>query len=132
MQHNVKEKNAVIDYLSDGKSWNSIGHSKYSISQKTIHIRFCSTDKLGTSHYKFNINPNTLSADYEVWICGSRETYYLLPIEILQEIYIDPDAYIDHHHPNIRIVSVKSDTHTATYARGGKKINLKKYLKTKV
>lgn len=59
-------------------------------------------------YYKFNINPNTLSADYELWICGSAGVWYLVPIDLIGRIYSDPAAYPDHRHPEIRVVSLNT------------------------
>ena len=120
-------KRIVLNRISSGKMWLSIGLTKYRIDNNIIHIRFCSTDKLASSWYKFNINPNTLTADYEVWICGNPDIYYLIPIEIIHQIYNDPEAYIDRRHPEIHVVSVNIDRHTVTYAKGGKKINMVLY-----
>lgn len=69
--------------------------------------------------FKFNINPNTLSADYELWVCGSVAIYYLMPVAFIRDIYEHPNSYIDHFYPQIRIVSVDANVHTVTYAAGG-------------
>ena len=129
MVHSEEIKRIVLDRISSGKIWVPIGRAKYCIDHHTSHIRFCSTDKFGSSRYKFNINPNTLTADYEVWICGNPDIYYLIPIKIMHQIYNDPETYIDRHHPEIRVVSVNIESKTATYARGGKKMNLTSYLR---
>ena len=81
----------------------------------------------GGPHYKFNINHNTLSADFEVWICGSSDQYFLIPIDIIKQIYLYRGTYIDYHHPEIRVVSVNTQTSQATYARGGMKLDLTPY-----
>jgi len=64
-----------------------------------------------------------------LWICGDQETYYLTPIEIIKKIYTDPDAYQDYHHEGIKVVSIDTDSNYVMYARGGKSISLKPYLK---
>jgi len=79
--------------------------------------------------YKFNINPNTLSADYELWVCGSADIYYLMPISVMREIYENPNTYTDNTHPEIRVVSVDAYSHFATFASGGTGTSLKPYLK---
>ena len=79
--------------------------------------------------YKFNINPNTLSADYELWVCGSASVYYLIPISLMQCIYQNPNTYVDRMHPKIRMVSVDIDSHVVTYASGGVKSSLRGYLR---
>jgi len=118
-------KEAVLDRIADGQGWvTARGPTNYSISGKIIHLRFCSTDRKRISHYKFNINPNTLRADYEVWICGGINNYYLIPINLIAKIYSDPDTYPDRRHPEIRVVSVSSENHIVNYGQGGKKIDL--------
>ena len=81
----------------------------------TIHVRYCSPPT-----YKFNISPTTLRADYEVWICGFEDQYFLIPKDVIRAIYRDPEAYPDRLHPNLRVVSVNVDTETVMFARGGK------------
>ena len=78
--------------------------------------------------YKFNINPNTLSADYELWVCGNASVYYLMPISLMQSIYQNSNTYVDRMHPEIRVVSVDIHTHMVAYASGGIKSCLKSYL----
>lgn len=130
MSQNEEIKYAVMKNISGSKGYTFIGRASYLIGSTTLHVRFCSTDSKGSPHYKFNINPNTLNADYEVWICGDIDTYYLLPNSLIKKIYEDPEAYVDSHHPKIRIVSVNVETNTVTYATGGKSTHLLKYLNT--
>ena len=89
-------------------------NAKYQIGASIIHVRFCS----GITEFRFNINPNTLSADYELWICGAADQFYLIPIKILQWIYEHPNTYPDHHHPEIRVVSIDITTHQLQFATG--------------
>ena len=94
--------------------------AKYRIAEKTVHVRFRSNPKRDGRTYAYNINPNTLTADFEVWICGDAERYYLLPIARIREIYADPDAYTDYRHPEIRVLDVDTTTHRIMYGHGGK------------
>lgn len=119
----------VLDHISAGKEWYPNGRTKYLIAHDVIHVRFCSADSFGSSRYKFNINPNTLSADYEVWICNNADTYYLVPMRLMRHIYDDPKTYVDRRHPEIRVVSVNASTNIVTYATGGKIIDLTPYLR---
>ena len=121
-------KRIVLDRISAGEDWVPKGHAKYRKGLHIIHVRFCSTDRFGSPHYKFNINPNTLSADYEVWICGGANTYYLIPIQLMRRIYCDPESYVDSRHPEIRVVSVNAGTNTVTYATGGRTMDITPYL----
>lgn len=97
-----------------------IGGSKYKLNQNTVHVRFCSVEKGRAAKFKYNINPNTLSADFELWVCGDASTYYLMPVALMQTIYGDSDTYVDHAHPEIRVVSVDTSSHNVNYGRGGK------------
>lgn len=121
-------KHTVLDRISASERWYTAGHAKYRIGSYVVHVRFCSTDRFGSPHYKFNINPNTLRADFEVWICGGSDTYYIIPIRLIREIYENPETYIDSRHPEIRVVSINVDTNSVTYARGGKFMDIGCYL----
>lgn len=103
------------------------GSSNYYIGNTKVHTRFCSTDDLRPQSFKFNINPNTLTADYELWICGGVTLYYLIPTSIMRRIYDDPDAYPDKHHPEIRVVSIDASTNLVSYKSGGGKLDLSEY-----
>ena len=53
-------KQVVLDRIAAGKSWWKSGRSTYEIKGTKVHVRYCSPPT-----YKFNINPNTLRADWE-------------------------------------------------------------------
>lgn len=125
---NTSEKLATLIHASRGMRPLSIGSSKYKFDRNTVHARFCSQDKGRATKFKYNINPNTLSADFELWVCGSATTYYLMPVALMQTIYQDPNAYVDRAHPEIRVVSVDTGSHTVTYARGGRFMSVSQYL----
>jgi len=127
MSLNDEQKEIVLKKLAANSNYKSQGRSKYLINNEIVHVRFCSFDKRDNSRFKFNINPNTLSSDYELWICGSSEIYYLMPIKILKEIYENPNTYIDRHHPEIRVVSLNSRENKVVYASGGQFLDLTLY-----
>ncbi|MGC9326733.1 MAG: hypothetical protein ACP5I1_03790, partial [Candidatus Hinthialibacter sp.] len=104
------------------------GKSKFRIGGSVVHVCFCSENGRGPEKYKFNINPNTLSADYELWVCGSAQIYYLMPVALMREIYDNPTTYVDRMHPEIRVVSVDTGAHFVTFASGGVGTSLKAYL----
>ena len=122
------EKNAALAKVANGATVASAGNAKARIGKSVIHVRFCSRNPGAPDKFKFNINPNTLSADYELWVCGSAALYYLMPIEFMRGIYDNPDTYIDRMHPEIRVVSVDANAHTVTYASGGVSSSLRGYL----
>jgi hypothetical protein len=128
MSEEIKKR--VYSTISGSRNWVPSTKAKIKIGQNIVHVRFCSTNLGSPSKYKFNLNPNTLSADFELWICGDQETYYLIPIEIINDIYADPNTYQDYHHAGIKVVSVDTDSNRVAYARGGKSLNLRPYLKS--
>jgi hypothetical protein len=117
-------KNDVFDLISPGKIAVKCGREMYRLQGVVIHARFCAS---GAGNYKFNINHNTLHADYEVWICGSKDHWYLIPIDSIRNMYNHPAAYPDNHHPGIRVVSVDATTHLAGYASPSIKLDLTPY-----
>src|SRR4030042_2335792 len=126
-KENLDIKLKVLNQVGTGEAFNYLGQAKYRIGQTVIHVRFCGTDLRGLPHYKFNINPNTLSADYELWICGQADSYYLIPIHIINDINSHQDAYPDNRNPGYTIVSLNIKSHKLTYARGGVSLNIKPY-----
>jgi len=106
-------KQAVFDRISPGESATRIGDEIYRIHGFKIHARYCAP---GSGHYKFNINPNTLRADFELWICGSANHWYLIPMNEIRQMYKHPAAYPDKHHADIRVVTVDSQSHQVGYA----------------
>jgi hypothetical protein len=122
------EKNTALAKVANGVSVVSAGNAKARIGKSVVHVRFCSLNLSAPGKFKFNINPNTLSADYELWVCGSAALYYLMPIAFMRGIYDNPDTYIDRMHPEIRVVSVDANAHTVTYAAGGISSSLRGYL----
>ncbi len=81
----------------------------------------------GTQRYPFDINPNTLTADFEVWICGYQDRYYLVPSQLVQAIYNDPDSYVPRRRRDTRVVTINWWTHTVQYAKGGQSRDLSPY-----
>jgi hypothetical protein len=124
----TSEKNAALAKVANGASIVSAGNAKARIGKAVVHVRFCSRNLSAPGKFKFNINPNTLSADYELWVCGSAALYYLMPVAFMRGIYDNPDTYIDRMHPEIRVVSVDADAHTVTYAAGGVSSSLRGFL----
>lgn len=114
-------KIAVLNQLTGG-SWRAEGKVGYRFSAGLVHTRFKTSGP-----YSFNINPATLKADFELWICGSPDLYYLLPKEVVRSIYDHPNAYVDQRHLEIRVVSVDTDRHRAKYARETDAMDLRPY-----
>ncbi len=122
------EKRAALVKIAKGVSIIPTGITKFRIGQFVVHARFCSANPNAPGKFKFNINPNTLSAEYELWVCGSSAIYYLMPTSFIRGIYENPDTYMDYLHPKIRVVSVDTHTHKVMFASGGKTSSLEGYL----
>lgn len=114
-------KAAVLDRLKGGP-WKQTGQTSYRFRAGVVHARFKTS-----APFSFNINPATLRADYELWICGSQEFYYLLPRHLLNLMYTHPSAYVDKRHPNIRVVSLDVQRHHAKFARGAASADIRPY-----
>jgi hypothetical protein len=128
----VAVKDEILRRVSSGQRWFPVGMAKFKVGNRLIHVRYCSADKSNSVRYKFNINPNSLVSDYELWICGDVDHYYLIPNPLIRDIYADPSAYPDKRHSEIRVVSVNAGSHIATYATGGKFVDLSTFLCAKV
>jgi hypothetical protein len=114
-------KSQVLNFLANGNAIQNLGKAKVRIGARSVHVRYRSNPKSGGVVWSFNANPNTLTADYELWICGSAEHYYLIPIAEIKEIYEDPAAYPDHRHPEIRVLEVDQGTHRCRYGSNRQK-----------
>jgi len=128
---NEAEKKQLVSVLADGEMPVSAGRVKLKVSAGVVHIRFCSTNLQNHLQYKFNINKNTLSADFELWICGSNDQWYLLSMSVIRELHEHPDAYEDYQHPGLTVVSVNINKNEVLYARGGISEDIGKYYKAK-
>jgi hypothetical protein len=69
-------KKHVYSRIADPLNWFPCGRAKIRIGPHVVHVRFCSTNRNSPHLFKFNINPNTLTADYELWICGDKEYFF--------------------------------------------------------
>ena len=113
--------------IGDVEPQRAPGPSNYRVGDHVVHARFCRVNQRSPHLFKFNINPNTLQADFELWICGSSALFYLIPTSVIRRIYTDPETYQDYHHPDIRVVSVDSSRDRVIYKRGGGSLNVGQY-----
>jgi hypothetical protein len=128
----LAEKRVALAAVANGAPYLPAGRAKYRIGAEIVHVRFCSAYSGAPSKFKFNINPNTLSATYELWICGSAAIYYLMPISFVKGIYENPFTYPDRQHPGIKVVSVDAHTHSVTFASGGTSASLRTFLRERL
>lgn len=125
-------KRSAVQRVAAGRPVVSLGRAKFRVGTSTLHVRFCSENQASPTKYKFNINPNTLSADYELWICGEANRYYLAPTAVMTQMYNHPDSYPDRLHPEITVVSVETAGHHVTYARGGQSLDFSRYFQARM
>jgi len=119
-------KKAVFHSIAPSATVRETGREMYRIRGSDVHARFCAS---GFGNYKFNINPNTLRADYELWICGSDAHWYLIPVGVIRQMYGHPAAYPDKHHAKIRVVTVNVNSHRVGYAARSITLDLTPYFR---
>jgi len=129
--NNIGAKESVIEWIADGRDFSPAGRSNYQVGTYRVHVRFCSPYK-NSCRLKSNINSNSLSADFELWICGDPEDYFLIPIATLRQVYEHPNGYPDRHNSGLRIVSVDACELWLTYARGVNSMSLLPFYRKKV
>lgn len=119
-------KEIVLRKIASGKPIRLLPKSKVEIDGKIFHYRLDSFRSNGK--YPFNINPNTLTADYEVWICGDESTFYVIPISEIKKIYSDPNTYTNRtpNQENIRTLDIHTSTNEVKFG-SNKQINFTAY-----
>ena len=119
----------VLQKIAVGRDVTPMQKYKWRVQDRVVHVRYCSRAKSGGA-FPFNINPNTLTADFEVWICGNFSIYYLFPMTLIRQIYEDPKAYVDRRHPEIRVAEVNPSNHRLLFGQGGKALDASSYFQT--
>ena len=119
-------KMEVLELVAPRSTSAPCGRESYRLRGACVHVRYCAP---GKSNYKFNINPNSLRASYDLWICGDGKHWYLIPVHVLRQMYDHPAAYPDNHHPEIRVVSVNALTHRVGYAAPSITLDLSPYFR---
>ena len=122
-----EKKRLALDAVAGGPNWANAGRAKYRVGQEVVHVRFCSNAAADGVSYAFNINPNTLSADYELLICGRPSVWYLIPIDEIQHIYDSPNAYRDRSNSKLRIINMNTQDDQLLYGVGGYKLDCTDY-----
>jgi len=121
----VKEK--VLDFVGDKLDFFRTGRATYDVWSFNVHVRFCSKQLPEKEQYWFNINSNTLRADFEVWICGGQDSFYVMPTEVIRDMYEDPDSIVDSTYPDFRVVTVFVEDHEVLYAKPGVRMKIEKF-----
>ena len=117
----------IFQKLANGKSTYDFGKHKVNVAGKTIHWRKKSFPRKNPSKFPFNINPNSLSADYELFICGDEKNYFLLPKELVKMMNSHPNAYPDRRNPGYTIITIDIRYSEAVYASPSIALNLMSY-----
>jgi len=117
----------IFQKIANGQPIILLGKHKVMLGSHEVHYRFKSFPKKNPNKFPFNINPNSVNAQFELFICGSEYIYYLIPIDVLKMMYKHPDAYPDRLHPKITIITIDSYLDTVTYARPSISLDLTPY-----
>ncbi len=125
-------KQEVLQNIAGARVPVPAGRALFRIGHYLVHIRYCAEKDSTPTKFKFNINASTRSADFELWVCGAAESYYLIPASLISRIYDDPETYVDRTHPALRIVNVDILRHRATYARGATSADLSRYFRAQL
>ena len=121
MKVNEPIKETVLRRIAGDKICAFVSGVTWKVGDQKVHVRYA-TGKGG--RFRFNLNPSTMRADYEVWICRKPERYYLIPHSVVREMHQHYRAYEDRQHPGLTVVSVDVNNHRAQYARGGTRRDL--------
>ncbi len=124
MKETDKHREIVLSALSGGNVTRKIGNVTYEIEGKSYHIKMVTGNK---SKYPFNINNTVLKADFEIYICGSSELYYVIPINVIKMMHEDPAAMPDNTHPGYTVIDVHPNEDKIIYGTHGKSIDISSY-----
>lgn len=99
-----------------------------------VHVRYANDRR--HPRYWFSITDHTLEADWELWICGSADRWYLLPTDEVARMYRHPDAYRDQTtrelgRKNVPVL-VDAEAHACRFARDTEPADLKRFHRAKL
>ena len=129
MQLNPEIEDALLK-IANGKSIKHKNKSIVEINGISIHCRYASGSGVEEQEkYPFNINPNTLTAQYELWVCATSDWYYIIPIDVIKSIYDDPDTYVNKYPGQelIKTVNVIVENDILRFGKNGKQIQITQY-----
>lgn len=129
---NTPGRQAIVESLvrkvADGSPVVEIGRSKYRVGDgATIHVRLHRPIASSSRNFWFDLNPSSLSVDYDIWICGNASMFYVVPQDVIARLYDDPEHYRNKRHPQIHPVHVYVETHEVRFARLGKREQIAKF-----
>jgi hypothetical protein len=126
-QMNQQAKKEVLSSVAGQHACKPYGRAKWKVGGNIVHVRFRSDPDLDGVSYFYNINPNTLTANFELWICGDSSKYYLIPIDHIRTIYHNPEAYGDSWHQEMRVAHINTLNHKASFSRDGNTLDFAPY-----
>jgi hypothetical protein len=114
-------KLTVLNEIGGGLPIEETGEDRWDLGGfHELHVRFASSR--GWTGYPFNINSNTLIAQYEVWICGHESEWYFIPMEDISKLWRCEGAYPDRRNPGCQILNIDPyNNHKLGYATGKSK-----------
>lgn len=124
MNHTNAYRKTVLRKIAGDRTFKKMGPVTYEIEGKRFHIKV-KTGQL--KKYPFNINDTVLTADYEVYVCGTDALYYMVPIDLVKTMHADPAAMPDYRNPGYTIIDIYPDEEQIIYGTGGKSLNVSKY-----
>ncbi len=119
----------VLENISEGSPIIHLKKNLAKVNGKIIHYRYKSKASDMSRRFPFNINPTTLSADFEIWICGNQDLYFIIPIKEIKKIYDDPDTYTNSTKNQSLIKTLTVDTlkNVAKYGRNSKALDVSSF-----
>lgn len=117
----------IFQKLADGKTIIDIGNHKVKIGDKVVYWRRKGFPQSGSPKFPYNINPNSLSADFALYICGDEQNYFLLPIAFIKMMNSHPNAYPDNRNPGYTIITIDIRDLDVLYARPSIRLDLRPY-----
>lgn len=117
-------KRWVLTQAGEGRVAKFVGKATFELLGKRIHVR--QTWTVTRMNWPFNINPNTLEADYELWILG-WSLWYLIPIAAIRFMYEAPSAYRNSDNQEIVTVSLNEEREECRFATEEPPLKLSAY-----
>jgi hypothetical protein len=124
MKETDQHREKVLAKIATGNNPRKIGGVSYDIAGKTFHIKVVTGKK---KKYPFNINDTVLKADYEVYVCGTSDLFFVVPISIVKMMHEDPNSMPDYTYPGYTVVDVHPMENKIIYGTKGKAIDIGMY-----
>jgi len=117
-----KIKRWVLSEVFGSESFKPVGIATYGHEGIRVHVRH--TWATVRCRFWFDVNPNTVKADYELWICGMPSLWYLVPVSALVFMQGSPTAYRNTAREATTEVTVNEIEDTCRFARNEKPLDV--------